>query len=513
MADPRAEPHWRSAVDVPLIVLATATVLSLVRSIDQPEFLARARRQRGHFRAHRRGARGARGVLRARGCSAAAACPGRRAPSPIAAAAFARLALPLVRRERRPTRSSLPSSCSSTACSRSASCSSCGDGCSSGCSSACWSPSPSSRSATACSRFFDAPFVESRVPRAAPAVVPRRARSRGALDDDARARARGAVHTRFTDSAACRSSPGSPERSASSSARRSQGCSALYLDGRRDRRGRDRARRGDEARRRADRGRDRRDHDRRARTPLRRPGGVPPLDRDRRTRGTIPSPTAASWNERLIDAYIGGRIFLENPILGTGWHGAAAAGRVRALHRRCAARASPTSRRATFRPWTGSSRSRPTTRCCTSSGSSAPFCSSSSRSWSCGPPRASCASGRATIRDELAAYLPAAWVGALAGGLAGAALFGGIPLAAIFWLTIGVAALAPSLAPSPPTAVSLSIVHVIARLNVGGAALHVLQLAHEQARRGHDVVVVAGTLAAGEESMEYVADELGVRAR
>ena len=56
----------------------------------------------------------------------------------------------------------------------------------------------------------------------------------------------------------------------------------------------------------------------------------------------------------------------------------------------------------------------------------------------------------------------------------------------------------------------MRIVHVIARLNVGGAALHVLQLAHEQARRGHDVVVVAGTLAAGEESMEYVADELGV---
>jgi glycosyltransferase involved in cell wall biosynthesis len=56
----------------------------------------------------------------------------------------------------------------------------------------------------------------------------------------------------------------------------------------------------------------------------------------------------------------------------------------------------------------------------------------------------------------------------------------------------------------------MTIVHVIARLNVGGAALHVLQLAREQRRRGHDVVVVAGTLAAGEESMEYVADELGV---
>ena len=57
---------------------------------------------------------------------------------------------------------------------------------------------------------------------------------------------------------------------------------------------------------------------------------------------------------------------------------------------------------------------------------------------------------------------------------------------------------------------SLSIVHVIARLNVGGAALHVLQLAREQAQRGHDVLVVAGSLAPGEESMEYVADEFGV---
>ena len=56
----------------------------------------------------------------------------------------------------------------------------------------------------------------------------------------------------------------------------------------------------------------------------------------------------------------------------------------------------------------------------------------------------------------------------------------------------------------------MKIVHVIARLNVGGAALHVLQLAREQRRRGHDVVVVAGTLAEGEESMAYVADELGV---
>jgi len=57
---------------------------------------------------------------------------------------------------------------------------------------------------------------------------------------------------------------------------------------------------------------------------------------------------------------------------------------------------------------------------------------------------------------------------------------------------------------------SLRIVHAIARLNVGGAALHVLQLAREQQRRGHDVLVVAGTLATGEESMDYVAAELDV---
>ena len=57
----------------------------------------------------------------------------------------------------------------------------------------------------------------------------------------------------------------------------------------------------------------------------------------------------------------------------------------------------------------------------------------------------------------------------------------------------------------------LRILHVIARLNVGGAALYVLELAAEQQRRGHDVLVVAGSVPRGEESMEYRAQELGVR--
>jgi glycosyltransferase involved in cell wall biosynthesis len=56
----------------------------------------------------------------------------------------------------------------------------------------------------------------------------------------------------------------------------------------------------------------------------------------------------------------------------------------------------------------------------------------------------------------------------------------------------------------------LRIVHVIARLNVGGAALSVLELAAGQRARGHDVLVVAGTIPPGEASMESLADELAV---
>jgi glycosyltransferase involved in cell wall biosynthesis len=56
----------------------------------------------------------------------------------------------------------------------------------------------------------------------------------------------------------------------------------------------------------------------------------------------------------------------------------------------------------------------------------------------------------------------------------------------------------------------VNIVHAIARLNVGGAALSVLELAAGQRERGHDVLVVAGTIPPGEASMESVAVELGV---
>jgi glycosyltransferase involved in cell wall biosynthesis len=56
----------------------------------------------------------------------------------------------------------------------------------------------------------------------------------------------------------------------------------------------------------------------------------------------------------------------------------------------------------------------------------------------------------------------------------------------------------------------MRIVHAIARLNVGGAALSVLELAAGQHRLGHEVLVVAGTIPPGEASMEQLARELGV---
>ncbi len=51
---------------------------------------------------------------------------------------------------------------------------------------------------------------------------------------------------------------------------------------------------------------------------------------------------------------------------------------------------------------------------------------------------------------------------------------------------------------------------VIARLNVGGPALHVAYLTAGLADRGYDTTLVAGTVGRGEESMAYVAQQRGV---
>jgi glycosyltransferase involved in cell wall biosynthesis len=56
----------------------------------------------------------------------------------------------------------------------------------------------------------------------------------------------------------------------------------------------------------------------------------------------------------------------------------------------------------------------------------------------------------------------------------------------------------------------IRILRVIARLNMGGPALHVTYLTRDLARRGYSTTLLAGEVAHGEDSMTFVADEAGV---
>jgi glycosyltransferase involved in cell wall biosynthesis len=56
----------------------------------------------------------------------------------------------------------------------------------------------------------------------------------------------------------------------------------------------------------------------------------------------------------------------------------------------------------------------------------------------------------------------------------------------------------------------IRVLRVIARLNVGGPALHVSYLSRELDRIGYQTTLVAGRIGGSEGSMEYVAEELGV---
>ena len=57
----------------------------------------------------------------------------------------------------------------------------------------------------------------------------------------------------------------------------------------------------------------------------------------------------------------------------------------------------------------------------------------------------------------------------------------------------------------------IRILRVIARLNMGGPAIHVASLAAGLETRGYHTTLVAGSLARGEDSMAYVAERLGVK--
>ena len=56
----------------------------------------------------------------------------------------------------------------------------------------------------------------------------------------------------------------------------------------------------------------------------------------------------------------------------------------------------------------------------------------------------------------------------------------------------------------------IRILRVIARLNMGGPAIHVSNLAAGLETRGYHTTLVAGSLARGEDSMAFVAERLGV---
>jgi glycosyltransferase involved in cell wall biosynthesis len=61
------------------------------------------------------------------------------------------------------------------------------------------------------------------------------------------------------------------------------------------------------------------------------------------------------------------------------------------------------------------------------------------------------------------------------------------------------------------SATRVPVLRVIARLNVGGPALHVAYLSAGLTDRGYDTTLVAGAIGRGEESMAYVAESAGAR--
>ena len=153
-----------------------------------------------------------------------------------------------------------------------------------------------------------------------------------------------------------------------------------------------------------------------------------------------PGQYAASWSQRLIYVYIGGRVFLDHPILGTGWEGEL-----------------PPSDYAEYLP---DARERypdqPAHYFPPADGTLIPQQTYDQVLFELGLVGAGVFAlmlGLAVFRAALAgrvprpgqrwaeqAYVPLGWLAVMTGALAGAALFGGSPLAALFFLGVGVAA-------------------------------------------------------------------------
>lgn len=150
-----------------------------------------------------------------------------------------------------------------------------------------------------------------------------------------------------------------------------------------------------------------------------------------------PGQYAGSWSQRLIFVYVGGRVFLDRPVLGTGWWGNL-----------------PPSEYASFLP---DARRRfpdqPARYFPPAAGPFIPQQTFDQVAYELGIVGIAlflallATAGREAVRsvrgwlpgdaDELAAYLAVPWLASLVGAVAGSALFGGTPMAALFWLTFG----------------------------------------------------------------------------
>jgi hypothetical protein len=161
-----------------------------------------------------------------------------------------------------------------------------------------------------------------------------------------------------------------------------------------------------------------------------------------------PGQYAGSWSQRLIFVYVGGRVFLANPLLGTGWWGELPPSEYARFLPAARARF-PDQPPRYFPPADGSFIPQQTfdqvayelgivgialllAMVVTASRDSL----RTARRWPRGGP------------DELAAYLAGPWLASLLGVIAGSALFGGTPIAALFWLTFGLVAASSVLATS-----------------------------------------------------------------
>lgn len=150
-----------------------------------------------------------------------------------------------------------------------------------------------------------------------------------------------------------------------------------------------------------------------------------------------PGEYAGSWSQRLIFLYIGGRVFAEHPLLGTGWWGN--------LPPREYARFLPAAR-ARFPD-------QPSHYFPKANGVFIPQQTYDQVLYELGLVGIAALLGLISVAardalgavsrwpradpDALEAFLAAPWLASLLGAIAGFALFGGTPMAALFWLTLG----------------------------------------------------------------------------